>query len=315
MPTYSPGAVKKAKPTAPPVHLAIDVGTRDGEPPETGRFPAETIRGWAPSLALHSVLLLALGLWSVTPRVPRTWEIETQLAGSEMGVEDGLTTAGGLNTEFEVRPAQAPAPALTVVSLSALQVSALGRKATPSAGAETPSAYGGFDNPNPGAGDGTGFGLSRFGAGGEVINGVAVKAGDPQFTLLWDSEADLDLHVIEPSGKEIYWESPQGRFGGELDVDNTRGFGPENIYWLRERERTGRKVKGPGPPGVYKWFVVYSGGFGSLAEPTRWKVRIRHDGKVTVVTGKLKTLNERSREYELLVGSPITASGGPGLAD
>src|SRR5262249_49856914 len=100
----------------------------------------------------------------------------------------------------------------------------------------------------------------------------------------------------------------------ELDVDNTRGFGPENIYWRREQERTGRKVKGPGPPGVYKWFVVYSGGFGGMAEPTRWEGRIKHGGKVTNVDGNLKSLNERSREYTLLV-EPQVAAGRPALVD
>ena len=81
-----------------------------------------------------------------------------------------------------------------------------------------------------------------------MIRGVAVKVGDPQFTLLWDSDADLDLHVIEPGGKEIYWEEPKGKQGGELDVDNTKGFGPENIYWLVESDGPGSaKVKGPVP--------------------------------------------------------------------
>ena len=72
-----------------------------------------------------------------------------------------------------------------------------------------------------------------------VIRGVAVKVGDPQFTLIWDTDADLDLHVIEPGGKEIYWEEPKGKQGGELDVDNTKGLGPENIYWLVESEGAG----------------------------------------------------------------------------
>ena len=113
-----------------------------------------------------------------------------------------------------------------------------------------PSGGGGVANDNPGAGEGDGFGLARFGEGGERIRGVAVKVGDPQFTLLWDTDADLDLHVIEPGGKEIYWEDPKGRQGGELDVDNTKGFGPENIYWLVESDGAGsKKVKGPGPAG------------------------------------------------------------------
>jgi hypothetical protein len=173
-----------------------------------------------------------------------------------------------------------------------------------------PSGGGGVANDNPGAGEGDGFGLARFGEGGEVIRGVAVKVGDPQFTLIWDTDADLDLHVIEPGGKEIYWEEPKGKQGGELDVDNTKGLGPENIYWLVETAGPGSaKVKGPGPPGLYQWFVVYWGGFGGVPKPTHWKVRIKHDGRVTVVNGKFRALNERSRTYTLKVDPQRTAEG------
>jgi hypothetical protein len=211
---------------------------------------------------------------------------------------------GGMNTPL-------PMPDLAGNMLDSAGEALLEMKAVPlepvlslSRGAK-PSGGGGVANKNPGAGDGDGFGLAQFGEGGEVIRGVAVKVGDPQFTLIWDSDADLDLHVIEPGGKEIYWEEPKGKQGGELDVDNTKGLGPENIYWLVESEGPGsKKVKGPGPPGVYQWFVVYWGGFGGIAKPTHWKVRIKHDGKVTVVNGKFKALNERSRTYTLRAVSP-----------
>ena len=134
------------------------------------------------------------------------------------------------------------------------------------------------------------------------MRGVAVKVGDPQFTLIWDTDADLDLHVIEPGGKEIYWEEPKGNLGGELDVDNTKGFGPENIYWLVESEGPGStKVRGPGPPGQYRWFVVYWGGFGGIPKVTKWQVRIKHAGRLTIVKGKFRALNERSRVYSLKV--------------
>ena len=115
------------------------------------------------------------------------------------------------------------------------------------------------NNGNPGAGSGDGFGLAKFGHGGEKVRGVEVQVGDPQFTLLWDTKADIDLHVVEPGGKEIYWNDRKGRQGGELDVDNIDGFGPENIYWLKQNE-DGSKELGPGPPGEYRWWVVYYGG-------------------------------------------------------
>ncbi|MGE3819278.1 MAG: hypothetical protein AB7I30_07565, partial [Isosphaeraceae bacterium] len=64
---------------------------------------------------------------------------------------------------------------------------------------------------------------------------------------------------------------------------------------------TGRKVKGPGPPGEYKWFVVYWGGFGGIPKPTTWKVRVKHEGRVSVFTGRFRHLNEHSRTYTLKV--------------
>ncbi len=223
-------------------------------------FTPEILKGWVSSFSLHAVLLVAMALWYFAPKSKPALVIDTRLMGSDMGVEDGLTATGGLNTEIELTatPTPPPEPAAMV---PALNPESLAPKLASLGGALKSSAGGGVNNPNPGAGSGDGFGLARFGDGGENIRGVDVKVGDPQFTLLWDSEVDLDLHVIEPGGKEIYWEEPNGKQGGELDVDNTKGFGPENIYWLHKDEKTGDRVKGQGPAGTYKWFVVYWGGF------------------------------------------------------
>jgi len=55
--------------------------------------------------------------------------------------------------------------------------------------------------------------------------------GDVQITLTWDNLADLDLHVIDPNGEEIYWANQYSFSNGVLDVDDINGEGPENIYW------------------------------------------------------------------------------------
>lgn len=260
------------------------------------------LRSWAGSMTLHGLLLLTLALWYFAPPLRRPIHFDSRLAGSPKGVPEGLTLTGGMNTPLAMPDApdnllpapDEPLPELIAPPLEPAAVT-LVRGGKPSAG-------GGVANDNPGAGEGDGFGLARFGEGGERIRGVAVKVGDPQFTLIWDTDADLDLHVIEPGGKEIYWEEPKGKQGGELDVDNTKGFGPENIYWLVESDGVGsKKVKGPGPSGVYQWFIVYWGGFGGVPKPTHWKVRIKHAGKVTVVNGKFHALNERSKTFMLKV--------------
>ncbi len=264
-------------------------------------WTAASLKGWAGSLSLHVVLLTCLGLWYFSPPIHMPISFETRLGGSLNGVPEGLDLIGALNTPEDLQGTaenlieSAPAPLLELASTPL-------EPAVSSHGGLKPSAGGGRPNDDPGAGDGGGFGLARFGDGGELVRGVAVKVGDPQFTLIWDTDADLDLHVVEPGGKEIYWEDPKGNRGGELDVDNTKGFGPENIYWLVESEGPGStKVRGPGPPGVYRWYVVYWGGFGGIPKVTKWQVRIKHAGKITIQSGKFRALNERSRQYSLSV--------------
>jgi hypothetical protein len=66
--------------------------------------------------------------------------------------------------------------------------------------------------------------------------GIELGTGDMQVTLQWESSADLDLHVTEPDGTELYWQSPgPSASGGQLDVDSNIACEPdgsvENVYW------------------------------------------------------------------------------------
>jgi hypothetical protein len=297
----------------PPVRPAPPPAATIADPAEPAGpwWTPESLKGWAGSVTLHAIFLLILGSWYFAPRKNGPLAFDARLAGSPHGVLGAVALTGGLNTPLPM-PLPPPemgdlaSPSLTQLDLIPLEPDLrFPRNRKPSAG-------GGAPNDNPGAGDGDGFGLARFGEGGEVIRGVSVKVGDPQFTLIWNTDGvDLDLHVIEPGGKEIYWEDPKGAKGGELDVDNTKGFGPENIYWLVDSDGPdSEKVKGPGPPGTYKWFVVYWGGFGGLAKPTHWQVRVKHDGQVKVYHGKFQALNERSKTYTLKVEPPARPAGG-----
>lgn len=60
---------------------------------------------------------------------------------------------------------------------------------------------------------------------------LAYGYGDIQVTLTWDNGADLDLYVTDPNGDEVWYQNMSVASGGELDVDDTDGFGPENIFW------------------------------------------------------------------------------------
>ena len=60
--------------------------------------------------------------------------------------------------------------------------------------------------------------------------------GDVQVTLRWESNADVDLHVTEPAGTELWFGSPgPSPTGGQLDVDSNVGClqeaSVENVFW------------------------------------------------------------------------------------
>lgn len=74
------------------------------------------------------------------------------------------------------------------------------------------------------------------------------QSGNLKVTLLWDFAADIDLHVVQPNRKEIYFKYPKDTStGGRLDVDNRKGGSgaAENIYWAEP------------PKGQYKVSLVY----------------------------------------------------------
>lgn len=74
--------------------------------------------------------------------------------------------------------------------------------------------------------------------------------GDLKVTLLWDFPGDIDLHVEQPNGKQIYFMNKNdSQTGGSLDVDNRIGGAgsAENIFWENA------------PQGTYRVWIHYYG--------------------------------------------------------
>ncbi len=119
---------------------------------------------------------------------------------------------------------------------------------------------------------------------GEPVLGT----GDVQITLRWDNSADLDLHVIDPSGEEIWFLSPTSTSGGQLDVDanGTCDNDPavENIYW----------PAGGAPTGNFQVSAVYYGSCDSSG-PANYDVTVLIDGQIVdVQSGTLAAEGESS---------------------
>ena len=287
LPTGKPIAVARPKRGVriPSVEVADDDDTGDSR----SRWE---LHGWAASVLIHLALLVVLGLWYFTLPPSQVRTFDSRLEGSNLGPELGMMELGGIDTPIALPESiTPPSPTSTLERIRPIELAT-----DPTAG--MPASL-----RNPGAGQGEGFGLAKYGSGGETVKGVEVKVGDPQFTLIWESNADLDLHVVEPGGKEIFWNDTKGRFGGMLDVDNVDGFGPENIYWLK-LGTDGSKELGPGPPGEYRWFVEYYGGNRGIPVPTRWTVRVKHEGRVEFFHGRLTVPKARSRNYTLKMTDP-----------
>lgn len=58
-------------------------------------------------------------------------------------------------------------------------------------------------------------------------------------TLVWDTFGDVDLHVIEPMGQQVFYRNPQGDVD-YLDRDDRIGTGPEHYYTNCQKVKMGR---------------------------------------------------------------------------
>lgn len=118
---------------------------------------------------------------------------------------------------------------------------------------------------------------------GEVADSIKerVKAaggsvtGDLRVSLSWYNSDDLDLHVFEPGGGEIYFGHKRGRSTGTLDVDmNAYGKSDahhpvENVTWENERNIT---------EGVYK--VVVNNYNKRMTDRVGFEVQMEYKGQV-----------------------------------
>lgn len=63
-----------------------------------------------------------------------------------------------------------------------------------------------------------------------------VITGKVQVSVSWDTLTDVDLHVVEPTGEEIYYGNLVSSSGGQLDLDSNPacfidGINNENVSW------------------------------------------------------------------------------------
>ncbi|WTW92107.1 hypothetical protein OG216_01395 [Streptomycetaceae bacterium NBC_01309] len=112
---------------------------------------------------------------------------------------------------------------------------------------------------------------------------ISLGTGDIQVTLLFTGNADLDLHVVDPSGTDIYFAKPTSPTGGRLDRDEVPGCSSapathvENVFW----------PQGGSPSGSYQAYVVNYYACGNT-EPATYQLTVKVGGRVVSdTTGSL----------------------------
>ena len=127
-----------------------------------------------------------------------------------------------------------------------------------------------------------------------VLPPTGIGGGDIQVTLQWTGSADLDLHVADPAGEEIYYAHSSSQSGGLLDHDANAGCNGiqdddnavENVFWPPRSA----------PVGDYLgWVVVYNPCDG----PLDWHLTVRRNGVVIID----QTGNGASPGYAFSVGA------------
>ena len=108
---------------------------------------------------------------------------------------------------------------------------------------------------------------------------IEVGTGELQISLSWDQESDVDLHVVEPSGEEIYFGNTTSATGGTLDLDSNAycrvdGIQNENITWERSA-----------PSGQYTVRVNYWSACG--VGQTNYVLRVTGGGNSRILSGEL----------------------------
>ncbi len=132
------------------------------------------------------------------------------------------------------------------------------------------------------------------------------KSGDVRVSLVWNNRNDLDLHVIAPSGEEIYYGHKRSICGGELDVDmNVRGESEkpvENIYW----------PPAGAPPGRFKVIVQNYKQHEPVVVPTEFRVEVVAGKKAShfegTISGTGKDSNVTVCEFDFTGQSPAAAA-------
>jgi len=111
----------------------------------------------------------------------------------------------------------------------------------------------------------------------QTLRIVRAGSGDFQASVAWTGKSDVDLHVFDPSGEEVFYGNRTAASGGTLDIDSNAACdiddtNVENIFW---------PLNGA-PAGQYRVELHY---FDDCSVPrSDWVVTVLLKGQAPVIT-------------------------------
>src|SRR5262249_5698226 len=114
-----------------------------------------------------------------------------------------------------------------------------------------------------------------------VARTVSGQSGGVQVGITWDSATDVDLHVVDPQGNEVYYGNTSVPSGGTLDVDSNAACAldnknAENIRW-----------NGAAPNGTYTVRVDYWSAC-NVSGSTTYAVVVNNGGTISRYSGTFR---------------------------
>lgn len=124
-----------------------------------------------------------------------------------------------------------------------------------------------------------------------LVKQTPINEADLVVTMMWNTDrTDVDLHVLEPTGEECFYNHPTTRIGGHVTRDVTEGLGPE-MYTLPKAKT-----------GSYKIMANY---FGSDTNRTKVRTKVYitvyegYGGGQERVEKKTITLSDQKEKRDL----------------
>ncbi|HWA16219.1 MAG TPA: hypothetical protein VG817_07295 [Gemmatimonadales bacterium] len=123
---------------------------------------------------------------------------------------------------------------------------------------------------------------TAVGSGGTVSASASTEVeprdlGDADFaaTVTWTGASDVDIHVLDPNGFEVYYGATESPEGGLLDLDSNADCAIDNI-----NTETISWPAGTAPSGDYKVVIEYYDDCG--VESSTYSVLVRRKGRANV---------------------------------